>query len=341
MVAARTRHPARGQRTHCPPRHRNPAPARLPGRHHPRPRRRLPAWHRANPAAAAVRPRPGPRGRGGPANRAKHDVRPRRRHGAGIGHPAPGHAPCAAGIDGITAPDPAAELLGVPRAPIDPAALTAVGTAVRHRHLLVTETLRPDGTRPEPGDPDFLPAHRIEPHRLVVWAARWYLVAYDLTDHQWRVHRVDRLHPRPTTQHFSARALPGDDLAHFVMSTHDRGDTSAAWQCTGTARLNLPAHIVARWAPGGSVVEHVDTEHCRLTLGAWSWAASPASSPPSIPNSPASIHPSSSTRADASHADGQLLPTPERTWAISHNWSGVTVLTKRDPRRRTSSPNPS
>jgi predicted DNA-binding transcriptional regulator YafY len=160
-----------------------------------------------------------------------------------------------------------------PAPPIDPAALTAVGTAVRHRHLLVTETLRPDGTRPEPGDPDFLPAHRIEPHHLVVWAARWYLVAYDLNDHQWRVHRVDRLHSRPTTQRFSPRALPEDDLAHFVMSTHDRGDTPAAtWQCTGTARLNLPAHIVARWAPGGSVVEHLDTEHCRLTLGAWSWA---------------------------------------------------------------------
>ncbi|WP_280246205.1 helix-turn-helix transcriptional regulator [Nocardia abscessus] len=159
-----------------------------------------------------------------------------------------------------------------PAPPIDPAALTAVGTAVRHRHLLVTETLRPDGTRPEPGDPDFSPVHRIEPHHLVVWAARWYLVAYDLTDHQWRVHRVDRLHARPTTQPFPARALPGNDLAHFVMSTHDRGDTPAAWQCTGTARLNLPAHIVARWAPGGSVVEHLDTEHCRLTLGAWSWA---------------------------------------------------------------------
>ncbi|MES9807670.1 helix-turn-helix transcriptional regulator [Streptomyces cinereoruber] len=147
-----------------------------------------------------------------------------------------------------------------------------IGVAVEHRHILVTETLRPDGTRPVPGDPDHLPAHRIEPHHLVVWAARWYLVAYDLTDNEWRVSRVDRLHPRPTTQCFVTRALPHPDLAHFVMSTHDRGDTPAAWQCTGTARLNLPAHIVARWAPGGSVVEHLDTEYCRLTLGAWSWA---------------------------------------------------------------------
>ncbi|MGX1561729.1 helix-turn-helix transcriptional regulator [Streptomyces sp. NPDC055506] len=159
-----------------------------------------------------------------------------------------------------------------PGAPIDSAALTAVGAAARHRHVLVTETLRADGSRPGTGDEDFLPARRIEPHHLVVWAGRWYLVAYDLEDHEWRVHRVDRLRPRPTTHRFGPRELPCDDLAHFVMSSHDRGDTPAAWPCTGTARLNLPAGVVARWAPGGSVVEHLDAEHCRLTLGAWSWA---------------------------------------------------------------------
>lgn len=159
-----------------------------------------------------------------------------------------------------------------PAPPIDPTALTAVGTAVRLRHILITEVLRPDGTRPSPGEPDFAAAHRLEPHHLVVWAGRWYLIAYDLADHHWRVHRVDRLHPRPTTHGFAPRELPGGDLAHFVMSSHDRGDTLAAWQCIGSARLNLSAHIVARWAPGGSVVEHLDTDHCRLTLGAWSWA---------------------------------------------------------------------
>ncbi|WP_189210204.1 helix-turn-helix transcriptional regulator [Actinokineospora fastidiosa] len=159
-----------------------------------------------------------------------------------------------------------------PGPPIDPAALTAVGAAVRQRCLLVAETLRPDGTRAEPGEPDFRPAHHVEPHHLVVWAARWYLVAYDLTDARWRVLRVDRLLPRPTTRRFPARRLPDDDLARFVMSSPDRGDTPADWECTGSARLALPAHVVARWAPGGSVVEHLDDDHCRLTLGAWSWA---------------------------------------------------------------------
>ncbi|MGA5096066.1 helix-turn-helix transcriptional regulator [Streptomyces lavendulocolor] len=159
-----------------------------------------------------------------------------------------------------------------PAPPIDAAALTAVGAAVRHRHVLVTEALRADGSRPEPGDDDFRPTRRVEPHHLVVWAGRWYLVAYDLADRAWRVRRVDRLHPRPTTHRFAARELPGGDLAQFVMSSHDRGDTLAAWPCTGSAGIGLPAGVVARWAPGGSVVEHLDDEHCRLTLGAWSWA---------------------------------------------------------------------
>jgi predicted DNA-binding transcriptional regulator YafY len=159
-----------------------------------------------------------------------------------------------------------------PAPPIDPTALSVVGAAVRHRHVLITEVLRPDSTRPAPDEQDFAAARRIEPHHLVVWAGRWYLVAYDLDDHQWRVHRVDRLHPRPTSSPFGHRDLPCGDIAHFVMSSHDRGDTPAAWQCTGSARLNLPAHVVARWAPGGSVVEDLDADHCRLTLGAWSWA---------------------------------------------------------------------
>ncbi|RKT83846.1 Predicted DNA-binding transcriptional regulator YafY, contains an HTH and WYL domains [Saccharopolyspora antimicrobica] len=158
-----------------------------------------------------------------------------------------------------------------PAPPIDPAALSAVGSAVRHRRVLVTELLRPDGTRPAPEDDDFAAAD-LEPHHLVVWAARWYLVAYDLDDQQWRVHRVDRLHPRHTTSRFGHRDVPGGDLAHFVMSSHDRGDVLAPWPCTGSARLRLPARVVARWAPGGSVVEHLDADHCRLTLGAWSWA---------------------------------------------------------------------
>jgi predicted DNA-binding transcriptional regulator YafY len=159
-----------------------------------------------------------------------------------------------------------------PAPPIDSTALTLVGGAIRHRHVLIVETLRADGSPPTPGDADFAPARRIEPHHLVVWAGRWYVVGYDLAGSAWRVHRVDRLRFRATTQPFAVRELPDGDLARFVMTSHDRGDSPAAWPCTGTARLTLPSDVVARWAPGGSVVEYLDAGHCRLTLGAWSWA---------------------------------------------------------------------
>ncbi|MFD2794181.1 helix-turn-helix transcriptional regulator [Promicromonospora vindobonensis] len=160
-----------------------------------------------------------------------------------------------------------------PGAPIAPSALRAVGSAVRHRHVLAFDALRADGTRPDPHDADFAPPRRLEPHHLVVWAGRWYLVGYDLADDTWRVHRVDRLHVHtPTATRFAPRAVPGGDVAQLVMTTHDRGDTVSTWECVGTARINLPAETVARWAPGGSVVEHLDTDHSRLTIGAWSWA---------------------------------------------------------------------
>jgi predicted DNA-binding transcriptional regulator YafY len=34
---------------------------------------------------------------------------------------------------------------------------------------------------------------RVEPHRLVATARRWYLVAYDLERNDWRTFRVDRV----------------------------------------------------------------------------------------------------------------------------------------------------
>ena len=36
--------------------------------------------------------------------------------------------------------------------------------------------------------------------------------------------------------------------------------------------LHRPAELVARFAPGGSIVEYVAPDRTRLTLGAWSWA---------------------------------------------------------------------
>lgn len=167
-----------------------------------------------------------------------------------------------------------------PAPPIGPEVLNAVGEAVRKGHVLRVDVLRPDGSRPDPRDPDFAPPRAIEPHHLALWAGRWYLVAWDpgasprrSDGAGWVVHRVDRLHAYdPTGIPFIRRELPGGDVADFVMTRPDRGDLPAQWQCLGRATLALPAQVVARFAPGGSVIEELTPERTRLTLGAWSWA---------------------------------------------------------------------
>ncbi|CAL9535358.1 hypothetical protein SUDANB15_04105 [Streptomyces sp. enrichment culture] len=150
-----------------------------------------------------------------------------------------------------------------PAAPIDAEAVGVIGDAIHRRHVLRADHTGEDG-------PTTL---TLEPHHLVVWAARWYLVAFEPDADRWRAMRVDRLEPRmPTGRTFDRRDVPHGDPVAFVMSTHDRGDTPADWPCRGSALVALPAPVVARFAPGGSTVEHVTDSSCRLTLGAWSWA---------------------------------------------------------------------
>ncbi len=157
--------------------------------------------------------------------------------------------------------------------PIAPEVLKAVGNAVHRGHLLRVELLRPDGSRPDPHEPDFAPPLRIEPHHLVLWAGRWYLVARVPDRDDWLVHRVDRLHVHdPTGRSFRRHEVPGGDVTAFVMSSHQRGDTVQEWPCLGTVLIDLPADVVARWAPAGAVVEQLDAERSRFVLGAWSWA---------------------------------------------------------------------
>lgn len=148
-----------------------------------------------------------------------------------------------------------------PAAPIDAEIVHGVGGAINRRHTVRVEY----AGEPEPVT--------VEPHDLVVWAGRWYLVAFEPGADRWRAMRLDRLRPRmPTGTGFDRRDVPHGDPVAFVMGTHDRGDVPAEWPCRGSALVALPAPVVARFAPGGSAVEHVTDSSCRLTLGAWSWA---------------------------------------------------------------------
>lgn len=157
----------------------------------------------------------------------------------------------------------------LPAPDIDPARLVGVGTAVRKREVLDFHYTRASGG---PVDDGLDPLERVEPHHLVVWSARWYLVAYDLVRDRWQTYRLDRIVPRRATgQSFTARPLPATSVATYVMGQFDRGDTPDHWPCYGHAVLELEASIVAKWAPGGAIVEQLDERRCQLTLGAWSW----------------------------------------------------------------------
>ncbi|MEU0479346.1 YafY family protein [Streptosporangium sp. NPDC006013] len=102
----------------------------------------------------------------------------------------------------------------------------------------------------------------VEPHRLVASTGRWYLVAYDLTRHDWRSFRLDRLtSPNTTGTRFRPRQLPADDVAAFV-----RTSTGAPAPYTVEALVHAPAARVQQEVGKWGAIEPVDTGRCRLTM---------------------------------------------------------------------------
>lgn len=150
-----------------------------------------------------------------------------------------------------------------PAEPISADVVRDIGSAVRRRHVVRADYAGDDGGSER---------LRVEPHHLVVWAARWYLVAFDLDASRWRVLRLERLSTRsPTWLPFVDRPLPASSVAEFVQRSFDRGDRLAPWPCQGSVTLDVPPSTAAMFAPGGAVVEFVTNDSCRLRMGAWSW----------------------------------------------------------------------
>lgn len=145
--------------------------------------------------------------------------------------------------------------------------LLAVGTAVRAREVLRFDYAGAAGGAPDPTA--LVPPRRAEPHHLVTWGGRWYLVGWDLDRADWRTYRVDRMTPRiPTGPRFAPRDLPGGDVGAFVA---ERFGQAVPWPCVGEVELDMPADDVRRWAGRGAVVEDLGDGRTRLVQGAWSW----------------------------------------------------------------------
>jgi predicted DNA-binding transcriptional regulator YafY len=138
---------------------------------------------------------------------------------------------------------------------VDAATLTAVAQACRdEERLRFTYTAR-GGERTE---------RFVEPHRLVSLGRRWYLVAYDLTRHDWRSFRLDRLiGPSNTGERFRPRELPGEDAAAFVRAGIDNiPPAPRAVDVLVYAPAARVRGLVGQWA----TVEEIDDERCRMRM---------------------------------------------------------------------------
>ncbi|WP_329082688.1 MULTISPECIES: helix-turn-helix transcriptional regulator [unclassified Streptosporangium] len=150
-----------------------------------------------------------------------------------------------------------------PATPVDGDVLLSISAAVHAREILRFDY---------GGEATDKPPRRVEPHHVITWDGRWYLIAWDLDRDDWRTFRADRITPRtPNGPRFTPRVLPGGDAATFVTGTfRGSGDALGNWPCQGTVILDLPAATVALYTRDG-LVEEIGPSRCRLTLGSWSW----------------------------------------------------------------------
>ena len=153
---------------------------------------------------------------------------------------------------------------------VDTTVLVALSAAVRAREVLRFDYASAPGAghQVERGG---APPRRVQPHHLVTWGGRWYLVAWDLDRDDWRTFRADRITPRtPTGPRFTPRELPGGAVNTFVARKFQGSDGPDGWPCRGEVILDLAARAVYPYSRDG-VVEELGPDRCRVVLGSWSW----------------------------------------------------------------------
>jgi predicted DNA-binding transcriptional regulator YafY len=149
----------------------------------------------------------------------------------------------------------ATEAVPTPGPRVDAAVLTTVAGAIRNRERLKFDYRSHDDTETR---------RDVEPHRLVAWGGRWYLVAWDVGRADWRTFRVDRLRPLiGGGPRFVPRPLGDDDAATFVQ----RGAGRATWRYRARIRLAAPADEVAARLPPAVEVTPDGPSHCVADVG--------------------------------------------------------------------------
>jgi len=136
---------------------------------------------------------------------------------------------------------------------VDPEVLTLIARACRDNETLRFNYRSHDGSEG---------IRRAEPHRLVCWGRRWYLVAWDTDRQDWRTFRADRVLLRtPNGPRFAPRDPPGGDVAAYVSQRLG----TAMWPVQARIRVHAPAASIAGRTMG--IVEPIDEQACFLSLG--------------------------------------------------------------------------
>ncbi|WP_439658040.1 helix-turn-helix transcriptional regulator [Lentzea sp. HUAS TT2] len=141
-----------------------------------------------------------------------------------------------------------------PAPALDPELLSTLAAACRDSDTLRFDYQAHDGASTR---------RRVEPHRLVNWGRRWYLVAWDADKSDWRSFRVDRITPPqpPFGPRFTARDF---DATTYVASRV----TQAAWRFQARVLVRASADAVAaRIHAAIGTVEAVDAQSCVLVTG--------------------------------------------------------------------------
>ena len=135
---------------------------------------------------------------------------------------------------------------------VDPHHLTVIAAACRDSECLRFAYRSRDGAETR---------REVEPHALVNFGRRWYLVAWDRRRADWRTFRVDRL-ARPASMgvRFTARALPAEDAVGFV----NQSIVGAPHRYEARLTLRASADQVSlHWG----TVEPIDDESCEYRTG--------------------------------------------------------------------------
>jgi predicted DNA-binding transcriptional regulator YafY len=105
----------------------------------------------------------------------------------------------------------------------------------------------------------------VEPHRMVSWGNRWYLVAWDEDRSDWRTFRVDRIATcEPTGRRFRERPLPDPDITGYIA----RNVSRSGWRYHLRFTVFAPADEVRRRInPAVGTVHPVDETRCILESG--------------------------------------------------------------------------